>query len=290
MPDEVYLLIAAGPAAGRRFALPEGQVLRVGRNASAEIPIPEDPRLSGFHFSVENTGSEITVRDLDSTLGTFLAGRSVTRGAASDGDRIVAGQSVFTLHSSAAQAKREDGSARGGDESLRTVIFEQGQPLYGLLDAARDKRIKKMLEAQPASPFQSLYEGKQGEELADYAPYIVRIYPDSPLIERLIEDGWGKSWGIYLRCPLSILEVRRHFRHFLMVKDETGEEFYFRFYDPRVLRVFLPTCTQDQRLEFFGPVERFFVEDDKGARVLEFAPNGEVSAHELASAREFQAC
>jgi hypothetical protein len=139
-----------------------------------------------------------------------------------------------------------------------------------------------MLEAQQACPFQSLYEGKQGEELADYAPYIVRVYPDSPLIERLIEDGWGKSWGIYLRCPLSILEVRRHFRHFLMVKDETGEEFYFRFYDPRVLRVFLPTCTQDQRLEFFGPVERFLMEDDRGARVLEFAPSGESVNREVA--------
>ena len=275
MADEVYLLIAAGPAAGRRFALPEGQVLRVGRNAAAEIPVPEDPRLSGFHFSVENAGAGITVRDLDSTLGTYLSGRSVSQGAASDGDKIVAGQSVFTVHSSVGQPKRAAGSSGGAGESLRTAIFEQGQPLYAILDAARDKRIKKMLEAQRASPFQSLYEGKQGEELADYAPYIVRVYHDSPLVEKLIEDGWGKSWGIYLRCPLSILEVRRHFRHFLMVKDETGEEFYFRFYDPRVLRVFLPTCTQDQRLEFFGPVERFFMEDDRGAKVLEFAPNGE---------------
>jgi len=280
--DEVYLLIAAGPAAGRRYALPEGQVLRVGRNAAAEIPIPEDPRLSGFHFSVENTGVEVTVRDLDSTLGTYLSGRSVSQGPARDGDKIVAGQSVFTVHSGAAQAKRPAGSAHVG-ESLRTAIFEQGQPLYAILDAARDKRIKKMLEAQRASPFQSLYEGKQGEELADYAPYIVRVYPDSPLVEKLIEDGWDKSWGIFLRCPLSILEVRRHFRHFLMVKDETGEEFYFRFYDPRVLRVFLPTCTQDQRLEFFGPVERFLMEDDRGAKVLEFAPNGEVLQHSLSS-------
>jgi hypothetical protein len=36
---------------------------------------------------------------------------------------------------------------------------------------------------------------------------------------------------------------------------------YFRFYDPRVLRLFLPACTARQRSELTGTeIERFLVE------------------------------
>ena len=37
----------------------------------------------------------------------------------------------------------------------------------------------------------------------------------------------------------------------------------FRFYDPRVLRKFLPTCNADELQTFFGKVETFFAEDEK---------------------------
>jgi hypothetical protein len=47
-----------------------------------------------------------------------------------------------------------------------------------------------------------------------------------------------------------------------MVKKEDGEQLYFRFYDPRVLRVFLPTCDRQQLSDFFGPVDYFVCEDE----------------------------
>ena len=42
--------------------------------------------------------------------------------------------------------------------------------------------------------------------------------------------------------------------------EETGEEVYFRFYDPRVLRVFLPTCSVRQKAELFGEIRSFLLE------------------------------
>ena len=45
---------------------------------------------------------------------------------------------------------------------------------------------------------------------------------------------------------------------------------WFRFYDPLVLRVFLPTCTPRQRQDFFGEFEGFVVEDERAA-VARFA-------------------
>ncbi len=52
---------------------------------------------------------------------------------------------------------------------------------------------------------------------------------------------------------------------------------YFRFYDPRVLRIFLPTCDRSQILEFFGPVKIFICEDEDPEHILLFShQNGEL--------------
>jgi hypothetical protein len=68
--------------------------------------------------------------------------------------------------------------------------------------------------------------------------------------------------------------VRKHLRRLLMVKlDDGGRRLYFRFYDPRVLRAFLPTCSVRQDEEMFGDrdIHSFLVEGEQG-EALRFAP------------------
>jgi hypothetical protein len=45
---------------------------------------------------------------------------------------------------------------------------------------------------------------------------------------------------------------------------ESGERVYFRYYDPRVLRRFLPTCSPRQEEEIFGDIGTFLVEGERG--------------------------
>ena len=52
------------------------------------------------------------------------------------------------------------------------------------------------------------------------------------------------------------------FRKFLIVKLEVGKELYFRFYDHRVLRIFLPTCYEKQLKYFFGLIKVFAMESE----------------------------
>jgi len=171
--------------------------------------------------------------------------------------------------------------------------------LYALLDAARDGRIARLLDQSPEE-HASLYEGPQGEELAEVAPYLVRLEPHSPLLAELLRRGWGNAWGLYLFSEEPFRLVRRHFRHFLKVRTEEGRELYFRFYDPRVLRVFLPTCRPDEVLQLFGPVTRFVVEGTDASKALIFSasPAGlhveersllHLSASEAQSAQHHQA-
>ena len=50
---------------------------------------------------------------------------------------------------------------------------------------------------------------------------------------------------------------------------------YFRYYDPRVLRVYLPTCNARELQTVFGPVLRYLVEDEKPTGLWTFWPEGE---------------
>jgi hypothetical protein len=56
-----------------------------------------------------------------------------------------------------------------------------------------------------------------------------------------------------------------------MVADETGKLLYFRPYDPRVLRIFLPTCDAEQLEFMFGPIEAYFAEAEDPAQALRFS-------------------
>ena len=94
------------------------------------------------------------------------------------------------------------------------------------------------------------------------------------MLDTLVQQGWGKNWGVYLTCDQPPDVVRKHFRHFLMVVLPDGKQAYFRFYDPRVLRVFLPTCAEQEANLFFGPVRRYVVEDDQAEGLLSFSNTG----------------
>jgi hypothetical protein len=64
--------------------------------------------------------------------------------------------------------------------------------------------------------------------------------------------------------------MRKHFRRFLTVHDSDGKPLLFRYYDPRVLRVYLPTCTAEELQTIFGPVLCFLQEGENPAELLRF--------------------
>jgi len=85
------------------------------------------------------------------------------------------------------------------------------------------------------------------------SPYLVRLEPEAAFNHWVFEEGWGRHWGIFARSSVGLNGVRTHLRKFLMVKDPEGKQLYFRWYDPRVLRIFLPTCNAEELATLFGP-------------------------------------
>lgn len=149
-----------------------------------------------------------------------------------------------------------------------------GSPeVYLLLDGARDDRVLPLIRRHWID-HRCLFRGRLAPELAAAAPYLVSLGPRSTVTRALVAKGWHRSWGVFLRSPAILQDLVRHFRQFLRVRDEAGREFFFRFYDPRVLRVYLPTCTAGELRAFFGPVELFSLEGDEEDTMLELSLKG----------------
>jgi hypothetical protein len=147
----------------------------------------------------------------------------------------------------------------------------QGTQIFAVLDGARDKRIEPLVRTS-GQDYRCLYSGSLSPRLAAAAPYLIAL--PSPHISgfarALLEQAWGQSWGIFLESAASLMDLRRHFRGFLRVKDESGKFLIFRWYDPRVLRVYLPTCNAEDLRIVFGPVDRFVVEADTPDALIEY--------------------
>ena len=142
--------------------------------------------------------------------------------------------------------------------------------LYAVLDCARNDGIYPAVIASGCE-FECLYTGELDAELAKAAPYLVKLERGHAFTDALIKNGWGDSWGIFLRASIPFKQVRRHLRTFLMVYDPAIKPMYFRYYDPRVLRTFLPTCNSEQLATMFGPVQCYLLEDKDRNTLLRFS-------------------
>lgn len=142
-----------------------------------------------------------------------------------------------------------------------------------IVDAARDRRIYGLLLECFYFQHTCVFSGYFEPELKVVAPYLIQLEYDDAKARRFMRLAWGNSWGVFLKCDTGLQTLRRHLRTLLVVSDESGNRLMFRYYDPRVLRIYLPTCTAEELHAVFGPIDRFFVEDDKPETLLEFCPN-----------------
>jgi hypothetical protein len=158
-------------------------------------------------------------------------------------------------------------------EDIRKLLFRQAlsvpSPWYVVIDAAQDAELPAQA-VKMGLRTRSLYAGRLGALLDHVAPHLAALELSSAFATHLLER-WELPCGILLQSRAPFEELRKHLRQFLMVRDEGGTRYRFRFYDPRVLRAFLPACTADEAREFFGPVERLYCASRDGSSVLAFS-------------------
>lgn len=158
------------------------------------------------------------------------------------------------------------------ENTLKKDIALFGEPLpelkcYFILDANKHK----LLEPESFQcRIENLFQGEFAEITKEIGPYLVEVipYPDykaeSELMGLFSDKGamtrfnWHEELGIFIHSRYDFDTVLHHLRHFPVMKDENGKWFFFRFYDPKVLRNYLDViATSPEKLnKFFGYEKR----------------------------------
>ena len=157
-------------------------------------------------------------------------------------------------------------------EAIANEIFIEGVSTYALLDGASIPELRQILHALKPE-HECLYIGALSDDMAEVAPYLVQLEPEAAFTKTVLEQGWGKHWGVFVAAEAGLRDLRQHFRRFLTVYDPDGKALLFRYYDPRVLRSYLPTCNAEEIGKMFGPVKAFFAEAEKPGVLLRFEQN-----------------
>jgi hypothetical protein len=128
MRHMLKLVVLSAGMTGRTQEL-KAEKTTIGRVDDNTFPIVE-PSVSSHHCEILVRGSEVVVRDLNSTNGTFIGGEKVTERALKPGQILRLGQIEMRLEADAA-------GAPPGKHFDRTAVIPGGVKLSDLEEGAR---------------------------------------------------------------------------------------------------------------------------------------------------------
>ncbi|MBZ9613422.1 DUF4123 domain-containing protein [Rheinheimera maricola] len=142
--------------------------------------------------------------------------------------------------------------------NIQDILFsDEEQYVYAVVDGAACPELRfKLYEWQPFSS--CLWSGTLEPDLEEVAPYMVVLERDSAFTLWLIKEGWDNHWNIFVQSPLEPKSFRKQIRKLQLVRSPEAKTLMFRFYDPRVMHVFLPTCDSEQNQELFSGVSSLY--------------------------------
>ncbi len=155
------------------------------------------------------------------------------------------------------------------EQKLRQALFNDSTRLFAVLDGIMVPDLPNRLYNAEVQNY-CLLTGDLTPDLVYAAPYLVYLSQDSKFSDWVLAEALGKHWGIFAQTPHSIIEMRRHFQGLMNCYDERGNPIKFRYYDPRVLRKFLPTCNGGELKTLFGKTEALFAESESGEGMVRY--------------------
>lgn len=135
-----------------------------------------------------------------------------------------------------------------------------------LYDPALNGAYTQYILQQQYPTHVSLFAGTKDESLDDVAPILFQIdnsFADKVLTKPLIELAAVTLWF----SDLKLENLANHLRQFIYQKIK-GREYYFRLWDARVMRKFLPTCSKEQIRTIFEGVDALGIVDEQDPAML----------------------
>ncbi len=140
--------------------------------------------------------------------------------------------------------------------------------LFAVVDASVDGLYDLIVETGQHA---CLFGGKLDPGVVRASPHLVRLQDESKLAQAWGREGVGQNWGIKCIADASFGDVRRHFRNLLQIELPDGQVGLFRFWDPRVWRVYLPTCSPPDLQQWFSAVDEYLCEAPNASGTLSYS-------------------
>ena len=157
-------------------------------------------------------------------------------------------------------------------EFLLERAEKEDSQLFAIVDSARNDEVFRYLVTGDVQ-YKSLFEDTMDIQSYGVSGFLVECKKESPLFRWMTTEAWGDNCCIFFTSKASFDDLFSHFQKFNRVYLEGDEVVLFRYYDPRVLRAYLPTCNQTEIDLFFGEVICFFAENRDSEIVSVFKRN-----------------
>ena len=152
--------------------------------------------------------------------------------------------------------QEENPFTAGIRNALRTVYTVREEHLLLFLDAAHIPNLHIMLRELNIENL-PLFRESPEENIIHVTPFLMRFSPSEILLHWMTMNPVVLETALICTSTAPLADTYSHVRRFLLVKDGTGRQVYFRFWDPRVIEPFLQTATPEERRWFCGPIRGF---------------------------------
>lgn len=125
---------------------------------------------------------------------------------------------------------------------------------YLVLDGAQiDGLLRRIYELEPDPEFHLLYQQTRYAELADVGPVLVRAEPSSNLYAEF-QSHWMATAGVRFDSPMPESSLVEHLRSLIHLRTSGDVVLLFRYYDPRILHLWLESLNDAERAHAMGPI------------------------------------
>lgn len=127
---------------------------------------------------------------------------------------------------------------------------------YLLLDGAKIENLPARLYSLDENPtIEWLYHGTPYKEVFDVGPALV-LLRNIGVLEQAFTEHWQHDAGLMIESDAPLPQLAEHLRSMIHARVTGDAALLFRYYDPRVMRHWLPALIPSEKDRMMGPVSR----------------------------------
>ena len=150
---------------------------------------------------------------------------------------------------------------------LRASLWaRQGARVHAVVDGLIVPEIVARLKEADVAGWDCLQRGAMSADAAKRAAYVVELRNGAAFTDWLLDEATPTypGWGVLAISDRTLLAMREHCRTIGEVVTPDGERRPWRWFDPDVLRIALPSFLAGQLDEFFAPGQTLVVPEASG--------------------------